>query len=127
MIIKILFSIFVVLTNFLIYKGIRKQSSKNEIIFLTLYGITIVFLNYILDILSNMLILFLLLFSLSILILNLLKENINVFKKSNLLDSEKVERVKFIMVNVIMPIMITIYQFIIIWSDKLFDKMIGQN
>ena len=62
-------------------------------------------------------------FSLSIIVLNFFKSFINVYQKSNLLDNEKVEKVKFIMLNVMMPIMITVYQILIIWVDKLFDKM----
>ena len=64
------------------------------------------------------------LFSFSIIVLNFLKSFINVYERSNLIDIEKVSKMKFIMLNVIMPIMITIYQIMIIWLDKLFDKMI---
>jgi hypothetical protein len=123
MFIKILYSIFVLLMNFLIYRGIQKKINKSQFMFLIIYGASIVFLNYKFCTLSNKLILFLVLFSISIIVLNFFKKNINVFERSNLLDNDKVERIKFVMVNVIMPIMITVYQFLIIWSDKLFDKM----
>lgn len=123
MVIKILYSVFVFLLNFLIYKGIQKQFNRNHYIILLAYTTVIVFLNYKLEVLSNKLILFLVLFSMSIIVLNFFKNRINVFERSNLLENGKVERIKFIMVNVIMPIMITIYQFLIIWSEKLFEKM----
>lgn len=124
MIIKILYSIFVLLLNFLIYKGIQKQFNRNHYIILLSYAAIIIFLNYKLEALSNKLVLFLVLFSMSIIVLNFFKKRINVFERSNLFENGKVEQIKFIMVNVIMPIMITIYQFLIIWSEKLFEKMI---
>lgn len=124
MIVKILYSIFVLLMNFLIYRGIVKQKNRKHYMLLIFYGAIIFFINYELGTLSIKLILFLVLFSMSIIVLNFLKNNINVFERSNLLGNEKVVKIKFFMVTVIMPIMITIYQFLMIWSDKLFDKMI---
>ena len=122
--IKVLYTVFVLLLNYLIYKKIDGgQISKNYLILLVIYGVIIIGLNYMLNSLSNKLIIFLLFFSLSIIVLNFFKSFINVYQKSNLLDNEKVEKVKFIMLNVMMPIMITVYQILIIWVDKLFDKM----
>ncbi len=124
MIIKVLYTVFVLLLNYLIYKKIDGgKISKNYLILLVIYGVIIIGLNYMLNSLSNKLIIFLLFFSLSIIVLNFFKSFINVYQKSNLLDNEKVEKVKFIMLNVMMPIMITVYQILIIWVDKLFDKM----
>ncbi len=125
MIIKVLYTVFVLLLNYLIYKKIDGgKISKNYLILLVIYGVIIISLNYMLNSLSNKLIIFLLFFSFSIIVLNFFKSYINVYQKSNLLDNEKVEKVKFIMLNVMMPIMITVYQILIIWVDKLFDKMI---
>ena len=124
MIIKVLYTIFVLLLNYLIYKRIYEgKINKNHLILLGVYFVIIIILNYITGSVSNKLILFLVLFSLSIIILNFFKSFINVYEKSGLIDIEKVARIKFIMINVIMPIMITIYQIMIIWVDKLFDKM----
>lgn len=125
MIIKVLYTVFVLLLNYLIYKKIDGgKISKNYLILLVIYGVIIIGLNYMLNSLSNKLIIFLLFFFLSIIVLNFFKSFINVYQKSNLLDNEKVEKVKFIILNVMMPIMITVYQILIIWVDKLFDKMI---
>jgi hypothetical protein len=124
MIIKVLYTLFVILLNYLIYKRIDEgKINKSHLVLLGAYFIIIIVLNYITGTVSNKLILFLVLFSLSIIVLNFFKSFINVYEKSNLIDKEKVARIKFIMINVIMPIMITIYQIMIIWIDKLFDKM----
>lgn len=124
MIIKVLYTLFVILLNYLIYKRIDEgKINKNHLVLLGVYFIIIIVLNYITSSVSNKLILFLVLFSLSIIVLNFFKSFINVYERSNLIDNEKVARIKFIMINVIMPIMITIYQTMIIWIDKLFDKM----
>lgn len=124
MIIKILYTIFVLLLNYLIYKRIDEgKANKNHLILLGVYFVIIIVLNYITSSVSNKLVLFLVLFSLSIIVLNFFKSFINVYEKSGLIDNEKVARIKFIMINVIMPIMITIYQIMIIWIDMLFDKM----
>lgn len=124
MIIKILYTIFVLLLNYLIYKRIDEgKANKNHLILLGVYFVIIIVLNYITSSVSNKLVLFLVLFSLSIIVLNFFKSFINVYEKSGLIDNEKVARIKFIMINVIMPIMITIYQIMIIWIDTLFDKM----
>lgn len=124
MIIKVLYTLFVILLNYLIYKRIDEgKINKNHLVLLGVYFIIIIVLNYITSSVSNKLILFLVLFSLSIIVLNFFKSFINVYERSNLIDNEKVARIKFIMINVIMPIMITIYQIMIIWIDKLFDKM----
>jgi hypothetical protein len=125
MIIKVLYTVFVLFLNYLIYKKIDGgKISKNHLILLVIYGVIIIGLNYMLNSLSNKLVIFLLFFSFSIIVLNFFKSFINVYQKSDLLDNEKVEKVKFIMLNVMMPIMITVYQILIIWVDKLFDKMI---
>lgn len=124
MIIKILYTIFVLLLNYLIYKRIDEgKANKNHLILLGVYFVIIIVLNYITSSVSNKLVLFLVLFSLSIIVLNFFKSFINVYEKSGLIDNEKVAKIKFIMINVIMPIMITIYQIMIIWIDTLFDKM----
>ena len=125
MIIKVLYTVFVLLLNYLIYKKISEgKISGNYLLLLVIYLALIIILNYIFGSVSNKLIFFLLLFSFSIIMLNFFKSFINVYKKSDLLDNEKVEKAKFIMINIMMPIMITVYQIIIIWVDKLFDKMI---
>ncbi|OUD23966.1 hypothetical protein [Flavobacterium psychrophilum] len=125
MIIKILYTVFVLFLNYLIYKKINEgKISGNHLILLAIYLALIIILNYIFGSVSNKLIFFLLLFSFSTIVLNFFKSFINVYQKSDLLDSKKVEKAKFIMLNVMMPIMITVYQVIIIWVDKLFDKMI---
>lgn len=125
MIIKILYTVFVLLLNFLIYKRIDEgKINKSHLILLGVYFVLITVLNYAIEAVSNKLMLFLILFSFSIIVLNFLKSFINVYERSNLIDIEKVSKMKFIMLNVIMPIMITIYQIMIIWLDKLFDKMI---
>lgn len=125
MIIKILYTVFVLLLNFLIYKRIDEgKINKSHLILLGVYFVLITVLNYAIEAVSNKLMLFLILFSFSIIVLNFLKSFINVYERSNLIDIEKVSKMKFIMLSVIMPIMITIYQIMIIWLDKLFDKMI---
>lgn len=127
MLIKFFYTIFVLCLNYIIYKKINEgKLNKNHLIGLIVYGLSVVIFNYIFDILSNKLILFLLLFSFAIIILNFLKSFINVYEKSDLVDEEKVAKFKFIMLNVIMPIMITIYQILIIWSEGLFNKMINK-
>ena len=127
MVIKFFYTIFVLCFNYIIYKKIIEgKLNKNHLIGLIVYGLSVVIFNYIFDMLSNKLILFLLLFSYAIIILNFLKSFINVYQKSDLVDEEKVAKFKFIMLNVIMPIMITIYQILIIWSEGLFDKMINK-
>lgn len=124
MILKILYSIFVLSLNFLIYIGINKRNfSFKQVVILIFYGIFICILNYNLDVLPNKLILFLILFSASIIILDYFKKNVNVYQKSNLLDKEKVEKMKFILVNIVMPVMITIYELLMIWSDKLLNNI----
>lgn len=125
MIIKVLYTVFVLLLNYLIYKKINEgKINGSHLTLLVIYLVLITILNYIFGSVSNKLILFLLLFSFSIIVLNFFKSFINVYQKSDLLDNVKVEKVKFIMLNVMMPIMITVYQILIIWVDKLFDKMI---
>lgn len=127
MIVKILYSLFVLVLNFLIYQGISKGNiKKKQIIVLISFGLLIAFLNYKLSSLPNELMLFLLIFSISVIVLNFFKKNSTVFQRSNLLDNNKVEKFKFVMVTIILPIMITIYQFLIIWSDKLFYKMMNR-
>lgn len=127
MLIKFFYTIFVLFLNYIIYKKINEgKLNKNHLIGLIVYGLSVIICNYIFDMLSNKLILFLLLFSFAIIILNFLKSFINVYQKSDLVDEEKVAKFKFIMLNVIMPIMITIYQILIIWSEGLFDKMINK-
>ena len=127
MLIKFFYTIFVLCLNYIIYKKINEgKLNKNHLIGLIVYGLSVVIFNYIFDMLSNKLILLLLLFSFAIIILNFLKSFINVYQKSDLVDEEKVAKFKFIMLNVIMPIMITIYQILIIWSEGLFDKMINK-
>jgi len=127
MLIKFFYTIFVLCLNYIIYKKINEgKLNKNHLIGLIVYGLSVVIFNYIFDMLSNKLILFLLLFSFAIIILNFLKSFINVYEKSDLVDEEKVAKFKFIMLNVIMPIMITIYQILIIWSEGLFNKMINK-
>ncbi|GEM_PF-1367521 len=124
MILKILYSIFVLSLNFLIYMGINKRNfSFKQVVILIFYGIFICILNYSLDILPSKLILLLILFSASIIILDYFKKNVNVYQKSNLLDKEKVEKMKFILVNIVMPAMITIYELLMIWSDKLLNNI----
>ncbi len=125
MIIKVLYTVFVLLLNYLIYKKINEgKINGSQLTLLVIYLVLITILNYTFGSVSNKLILFLLLFSFSIIVLNFFKSFINVYQKSDLLDNVKVEKVKFIMLNVMMPIMITVYQILIIWVDKLFDKMI---
>jgi hypothetical protein len=125
MLLKILYTIFVLGLNYLIYKKINVgKLSRNHLIALIVYGLSIIIFNYTFGILSGKLILFLLLFSFSIIILNFLKSIINVYGNSNLVVEEKVMKFKFIMLNIIMPIMITVYQILIIWSNGLFAKMI---
>ena len=122
--IKILYSILVLFMNLLIYKGIQdRKINKKQLLILIAYGIIVVSLNYKFGSISSKLILFLVLFSFSIIILNFFKKHINVYEKSNLLNNDKVEKIKFLMINIIIPVMITIYQFLIIWSDNLFYKM----
>lgn len=124
MILKILYSIFVLFLNFLIYIGINNRNfSFKQVIILIFYGISICILNYNLDILPNKLILLLILFSTSIIILDYFKKNVDVYQKSNLLDKEKVEKMKFILANIVMPVMITIYELLMIWSDKLLNNI----
>jgi hypothetical protein len=125
MTIKILYTVFVLLLNYLIYKKISKgESSKSHIILLAIYFAIIVALNYIFNSVSHKLILFLLLFSFSIILLNFFKSFVNVYERSDLLDNGKVKKIKSIIFNIIMPIMITVYQIILIWLDKLFEEMI---
>jgi len=104
--------------------GINKRNfSFKQVVILIFYGIFICILNYSLDILPSKLILLLILFSASIIILDYFKKNVNVYQKSNLLDKEKVEKMKFILVNIVMPAMITIYELLMIWSDKLLNNI----
>lgn len=127
MLIKFFYTIFVLCLNYIIYKKINDgKLNKKHLLALITYGLSVVIFNYVFGILSNKLILFLLLFSFSIILFSFLKSFINVYEKSNLIDEKKVAKVKFIMLNVIMPIMITVYQILIIWSEGLFDKMINK-
>lgn len=127
MLIKFFYTIFVLCLNYIIYKKINDgKLNKKHLLALITYGLSVVIFNYVFGILSNKLILFLLLFSFSIILFSFLKSFINVYEKSNLIDEKKVAKVKFIMLIVIMPIMITVYQILIIWSEGLFDKMINK-
>jgi hypothetical protein len=127
MLIKFFYTIFVLCLNYIIYKKVNEgKLNKNYLIGLIVYGLSIFIFNYVLNTLPNKLIIFLLFFSFSIIVLNILKGLINVYEKSELVDEEKITKFKFIMLNVILPITITIYQILIIWSDGLLNKMINK-
>ncbi|OXA83530.1 hypothetical protein SAMN06265346_103280 [Flavobacterium hercynium] len=125
MTIKILYSAFILFLNFSIYKGIQKRSINTKQLFaLAIFAMTILILNFKFEALSNKLILFLVPFSFSIFVLDFFKNTIDVYEKSDLLVKQKIERFKFLMINIMLPILITIYQLLMIWSEKLFSQMI---
>lgn len=127
MLIKFFYTIFVLCLNYIIYKKVNEgKLNKNHLIGLIVYGLSMFIFNYAFNTLPNKLIIFLLLFSFSIIVLNILKGLINVYEKSELIDEAKIIKFKFIMLNVMLPIMITIYQILIIWSDGLLNKMINK-
>ena len=125
MILKALCTIFILLLNYFIYSKINKiKINRNHLTSLVIFLILIIVLNYIFKSISYKLIFFLLLFSFSLIALNFFKSFVNVYQRSDLLIKEKIEKVKLVMLNVMMPILITVYQILLIWVDKIFDKMI---
>jgi hypothetical protein len=115
---------FVLTLNFFIYKRITNgKINKTHWTLLGIFSLFVIALNNSIASVSPKLILFLILFSLSIMLLSFFISFVKVFERSNLIDAKKTTRAKFLMVNVIMPAMITIFQILIIWINKFFDEM----
>lgn len=125
MIIKFLFTVFFLTLNFFILKRIKGTKTKqNQWILLAAYFFLITSLNVIVKTISLKLVAILILFSLSLFLLNFFKSFVSVYERSNFKGIKKLTRVKDIMLNVFMPIMITIFQIIAIWNDEKFDHVI---
>ena len=125
MLIKILFSLFVILINSLIYIKINRLIIKPVwVVTLILYGVLISLLNYFLELLPNRLIFFLIVFSAALIILNIMAVRQGVMRKSNLAVAEKIQALKYFIVKKLFVVMVSIFQLLLIWSPTLFEKMI---
>lgn len=126
MIIKILYSVFVILFNYFIYQSILGNTKKKTLIIIVLFGVSIFIINLITKSVPNVLILFFWFFSGAIIVINYLAKMISVRQNSNLSNKREIEKIKQIMVNLILPIFLTIYQFLMIWSEKILEKMMNE-
>ncbi|MCW4467986.1 hypothetical protein OGH69_03330 [Flavobacterium sp. MFBS3-15] len=125
MLIKILFSLFVILINSLIYIKINRLFIKPVwVVTIILYGVLISLLNYFLELLPNRLIYFLIVFSAALIILNIMAVRQGVMRRSNLAVAEKIQAVKYFIVKKLFVAMVTIFQLLLIWSPTLFEKII---
>ncbi|SHM36742.1 hypothetical protein [Flavobacterium chilense] len=121
MIIKIGFSLFFLLLNFIIYLKINNKAISKNYLSLLLFGLILIVSNYYFQVLSNRLFFFLLIFSFGIFIMKYFSTFINALKKSELTDDEKVVTFKEMILKKVFPVLITIFQIVTIWFDKDFN------
>jgi hypothetical protein len=122
MIIKICYSVFFIILNFLIYLKVNDKTvlNRNWLVLLSC-GSILVLLNFYFQIVSSKLFFFLLVFSLGIFVMKYLSSFVNVYKRSGLVDEDKVLLLKNIIFKTVFPLMMTVFQVITIWFDKNFN------
>ncbi len=128
-IIKLLHTLFFGAISFIVFMKYNKSIfiKRQYIILLLVSLIVLFFLNTMYNIISNGLFFILLMFSLSIVILNVMKgfinmENSRILKSKNNLETNYKD-IKTILFEKIIPVMIFLYQLLLIWYPVLFEKM----
>ncbi|MPS74889.1 MAG: hypothetical protein E2590_17290 [Chryseobacterium sp.] len=128
-ILKLLHTLFFIITDYFIY---TKYNGKTKIksvyyIVLCLFLILLFILNSVFEGISNKLLVVLLFFSLAIIILNFIKGFINMENNDILRNNEKLEKnyrgIKSVIFEKFIPIIILIYQLLLIWMPAIFEKM----
>lgn len=128
-IIKSLHTLFFGAVFFIIYMKYNKTISVKPlyIIILLLNLIVLFSLNTIYSSIPNRLLLILLMFSFSIVVLNIMKglvsmENSQVLKNNNNLKVNY-QYIKTVLFEKVIPIMVFLYQLLLIWCPVLFERM----
>lgn len=121
LILKICYTVFFIMLNFFIYLKVndKKVLNINWLVSL-LCGSILVLLNFYFQAVSNKLFFFLLVFSTGIFVMKYLSLFIKVYKRSGLVDEDKVILFKDLVFKTVFPLMMTIFQVITIWFDKKF-------
>lgn len=120
MILKIGYSLFFLLLNFVLYLKLNNKNISKNYLGLIPFGLVLVASNFYFEVLPAQLFYFLIIFSCSIFIMKYLSRSVNILKNSELTNEEKVIAFKELLFNKIFPVMITIFQIVTIWSGKTF-------
>ncbi len=120
MILKIGYSLFFLLLNFVIYLKLNNKNISKNYLGLALLGFALIASNFYFEILPNKLFYFLSIFSCGIFIMKYFSKSVNVLKNSELTNDEKVMAFKEMIFNKIFPVMISIFQIVTIWSGETF-------
>lgn len=129
MFIKILHTLFFVAISYIIFMKYNKQIKlrRGLMICLAIYLSGLFFINTYYDVISNKLLIILLSFSGSILILNIMKEFVslenNKFSRQNIMVKNNYGSIKNIIFKKILPILILLYQILLIWFPVIFERM----
>ncbi|SHH89505.1 hypothetical protein SAMN05421866_4170 [Chryseobacterium oranimense] len=128
-IIKLLHSLFFGVIFFIAFINYEKEKSIKPLHFIVLLLClaVLIYLDTNYSVISNKLLFLLLIFSLSIVVLNLMKGFIHLEKNSLLKNNDYLrnnyKNVKKIFFSKIIPMMIFLYQLLIIWFPNIFEKM----
>jgi len=123
MVLKVGYSIFFLILNFVIHLKLNNKNISKNYLGLILFGFILIASNFYFEVLPNNLFYFLFIFSLSIFIMKYFSKSANVLKNSELTNDKKVIAFKEIIFNKIFPIMITIFQIVSIWFDKTMNSI----
>jgi len=128
-ILKLLHTLFFIITDYFIYTKYNEKTKIKSVyyIVLCLFLILLFILNSVFEGISNKLLVVLLFFSLAIIILNFIKGFINMENNDILRNNEKLEKnyrgIKSVIFEKFIPIIILIYQLLLIWMPAIFEKM----
>jgi len=129
LVIKFLHTLFFGIITYFIVKKYNSGSSIKTlyIVLLSIYFIILFSLNSIFTVIPNKLLFILVIFSFSIFLLNIIKEFVgmerNTVLRNNSNLTENYKNIKSIIFEKIIPILIYLYQLILIWVPAVFEKM----